>query len=400
MTVQQVRALGPVLGAYLDAFADCFGDGNTRYHLKEYVSGQLSDLPRKSVEPIAHLLDLPPRTLQEFLSLSHWDEARLRDRLQQIVQRDHGEAEMIAIVDESGCPKKGKKTACVQRQYCGATGKMDNCVMTVQLCCCSFDGQFRAILDSDLYLPEEGWDPRRRREAGIPDALGYRPKYQIALEQLAHAAENGVQLAWVVADEWYGQKPAFIAALEQLGLRFVLQIPRNLLGWLTARAEYAEVQHLVRYSRAMRQQPWRRYHIKDSSAGALVWEVKAAAFWMPREAEAAGPYWLVAARDVLEPETIRYFLSNASGGVPLEVILHVGFSRWAVEQSLEEEKGELGLDQFEVRKYGAVLRHLRLTQLSHLFLSRQRQRLRGKKPGGDDLPGARGSQCLAGCVAA
>jgi SRSO17 transposase len=118
MTVQQIRALGPALARYLDEFADCFLSPDTRYHLKEYVSGQLSDLQRKSVQPIARLMDVPPRTLQEFLSLAEWDHDRLRDTLQHIVVRDHGEVQAIGIVDESGYPKKGKKTACVQRQYC------------------------------------------------------------------------------------------------------------------------------------------------------------------------------------------------------------------------------------------------------------------------------------------
>ena len=229
MTIQQIRALGPALCRYLDEFADCFISFDTRYHLKEYVSGQLSNLPRKSVEPIAHLMDVPPRTLQEFLSLSDWDDDRLRDTAQRIVARDHAEAQAVAIVDESGFPKKGTRTACVHRDYCGAVGKIDNCVMSVHLCYASFDCRFRTMIDSDLYLPKEGWNgPERRKKAGIPDSLVYRPKYQIALEQLQRALGNGVHLGWVTADEWYGEKQAFIQGLEALGLRFVLEIPKNL----------------------------------------------------------------------------------------------------------------------------------------------------------------------------
>ncbi len=93
-----------------------------------------------------------------------------------------------------------------------------------------------------------------------------------------------------------------------------------------------------------------------------------------------GPYWLVAARNVLDRDEIKYFLSDASPGVPLEVILHVAFHRWSVERTLEDEKDELGLDHFEVRKYVSVLRHLRITQVSHLFLARQTERLRKKNP--------------------
>ena len=336
MTAQQIRALGPAMAKYLDEF----GDFDTRYHLKEYVSGQLSDLPRKSVEPIAHLMDVPPRTLQEFLSLSVWDDDRLRDTVQRIVARDHAQEQAIAIVDESGFPKKGHQTACVHRDYCGAVGKIDNCVMTVHLCYASFDGQFRTMIDSDLYMPKEGWnDPDRRKEAGIPDSVVYRPKYDIALEELARAAINGVHVAWVTADEWYGEKPAFVEGVEKLGLHFVLEIPRNLMGWVrepaSADTPRGEVQNLARWSHPLLYQDWTPYHIKDTGMGPMVWEVKSAPFWMKRGDDVAGPYWLVVARNTLHPDEIKYFLSNASAGVPLEVILHVAFRRWPVERCLE-----------------------------------------------------------------
>ena len=402
MTVQQIQALGPALSQYLDEFADCFVSPDTRYHLKEYVKGQLSDVPRKNVQRIARLMDVPPRTLQEFLSLSDWDDQRLRDTVQHIVVRNHNEEQAIGIVDESGYPKKGKKTACVQRQYCGAVGKKDNCVMGVHLCYASFDGKFRAMLDSDLFLPEHGWTAERRKEANIPDAVVYRPKHEIALEQIQRAMANGMHLGWVTADEWYAEKPSFVAGLEAMGLRFVLEIPKNLMGWLyepkDPDARRGEVQDLVRWSRPMLSQEWTEYHIKDTDAGPMVWEVRAAPFWMKREGKVVGPYWLLAARDRLSQDTVKYFLSNASAGVPIEVILHVAFSRWSVERTLEDEKDELGLDHFAVRKYPSVLRHLRITQVSHLFLAHQTQRLAEKKHGGDDLPGPQGGQHSAGCA--
>jgi SRSO17 transposase len=404
MTVQQIRALAPRLSAYLDEFADCFLTFETRYHLKEYVQGQLSNLPRKSAEPIANLMDVPPRTLQEFLSYSQWDHDRLRDTVQRIVARDHAETQAIGIIDESGHPKKGTKTACVQRQYCGASGKIDNCVMGVHLCYASFDTHFRAMLDSDLFLPEHGWDAARRREAGIPDSLVYRPKHIIALEQVRRAAENGLRFGWIVADIWYGEKPAFITGLEELGQRFVLEIPKNLMGWVRQPADAdtkrGEVQNLVRWSRPMLDQPWVDLHIKDTGKGPKVWEARSCPLWLKRGDSVAGPYWLIALRDRLDQEHIKYFLSNASPGMPLEVLVHVAFSRWPVERCLEDEKSELGLSHFEVRKHDGVLRHLRITQVSHLFLARQTQRLAEKKSGSDDLPGAGCGQCVDRRVAA
>ena len=182
MTVEQIRSLGPALAKFLDEFSDCFKTPQTREHLKHYVKGQLSDLPRKSVEPMANLAEVPPRTLQEFLSLSDWDQQLLRTRLQQLVAREHADPNAIGILDASGHPKKGSQTACVHRQYCGATGKLDNCVMGVHLAFVSWDNNFRAMLDSELFLPKSWSEDKERREAAqIPPELTHRPKSELAV---------------------------------------------------------------------------------------------------------------------------------------------------------------------------------------------------------------------------
>jgi SRSO17 transposase len=347
MTAHQIRSLGPAFSDYIDEFADCFQSGDTRQHLKDYVKGQLSDLPRKSVEPMARLAEVPPRTLQEFLSLSDWDHDLLRTRLHQIVARDHADPNAIGIVDESGHPKKGNKTACVQRQYCGTTGKIDNCVMTVHLAYASWDGVFRAMIDSDLFLPE-GWseDPKRRQMVQVPDGVTYRPKYDIALEQLRRARSNGMNFAWVTADEWYGAKGPFVSALEAMGQHFVVEVRRDLLGWLHApptgpqggvprRDERrcdgggSTIENLCAHSRVMTKQAWKRFHVKDTQKGPMVWEAKAALWWTERDGRIAGPYRLVIARDVLDRDEVKYFLSDRSD-VPLRVTLHVAFSRWPI----------------------------------------------------------------------
>ena len=414
MTSEQIRSLGPALNEFLSEFDDCFVTGQTRGHLREYVKGQLSDLPRKSVEPMAELAEVPARTLQEFLSLSDWDHGLARDRVQRVVARDHADADAVGIVDESGHPKKGNKTACVQRQYCGNTGKIDNCVMTVHLAYVGDaagggggggGGGFRTMLDSGLYLPACWDDDRERRaKAQVPDGVHYRPKYEIALEQLRRAKANGVAFAWVTADEWYGEKPAFVAGLERMGQPFVLEIPRNLMGWSHEPADAdgprGKAQDLCRHAPVFTGQKWKRYHVKDSTKGPVVWEAKAARFWMRRDGQVVGPYRLMVARDVLDPGEVKYFLSDRID-VPARVTLRVGLTRWPVERCLEDEKTELGLSHFECRKYPAVLRHLLVTQISHLFLARQTQRLRGGKRcrARDGVPGPHRRRGAAGRVA-
>jgi len=125
MDANEIGGLGSALMDFLGEFEDCFGRSEPREHLRTYVSGQLSDLPRKSVEPIALSAEVPPRTLQRFLELVEWDEVRLRDQQQRVVARDHADREAIGIIDETGHPKKWKHTAGVKRQWCGNRGKVD-----------------------------------------------------------------------------------------------------------------------------------------------------------------------------------------------------------------------------------------------------------------------------------
>lgn len=388
MTTDQILGLGPELAAFLKEFEGCFGRVEPRRKLEVYVGGQLSRLPRKSAEPIALAARIPPRTLQEFLASDDWDEDTMAERVRGLVARDHGDDQAIGVIDESGHPKKGCKTAGVSRQYCGNTGKIDNCVMTVHLTYTTFDNQFRTMIGSDLYLPKCWHEDRERcRRAKIPEELVYRPKYTIALEQLDRARADGVDFRWITADEWYTQKPLFVAGLEGRGLRFVLEAPRNFMAWLHDPRQdpvtpAKPIENLCRYSRAMMRQAWQKYYVKDTDKGPMVWEVKAAPCWLPRNGGVVGPYWLIIARNVLDPREVKYFISNAAPGVPLPAILHVAFSRWPVERCLQDEKTELGLSHFEVRCYPALKRHLLITQVSHLFLARQTARLRGEKSRG------------------
>ena len=410
MEAKQIAKMGRELDAFLGEFDDCFSRSEPREHLRTYVGGQLSDLPRKSVEPIALAAGVRPRTLQGFLSLLEWDSQRMVDRMQWMVARDHGDRQAIGVVDETAHPKKGRHTACVQRQWCGATGKVDNCVVSVHIAYAADD--VHCLLDSDLYLPAS-WaqDAARRREVGIPPEAHYRKKSQIALAQIRRALGNGIRVAAWTFDENYGKEPDFLDGLEAVGQSYVGEVPSTFRGWshpprvlgrptpralrkggprlrcprLARQAPAAsEVRNLVRYSPAFREQPWQRFKIKDGEKGPIVWEVKAAPFYRRGGPERLpGPmHTLIVARNVLDPQQVKYFVSNrvpGSDGVSLEWMLWVAFSRWPVERCFEVGKRELGMDHFEARSWRAIHRHLAITQLTLLFCARVHQRLRGKK---------------------
>ena len=231
MDADTILRMRPMLTEYLHEFDGCMGRITNRAHLQTYVSGQLGDLERKSVEPIADAAGVPPRTLQEFLSMLKWDEQAARDQVQRRVARGHAHPHSIGVIDETSFQKQGSKTACVQRQWCGSRGKKDNCVVSVHLGYVA--GDFHTLIDGDLFLPEKTWHGNRTRcrTAGIPDDVVYRAKWKIALEQVQRALGNGLRFSWLTFDEGYGGKPPFLRGLDGLGQNYVAEIPVNFVGW-------------------------------------------------------------------------------------------------------------------------------------------------------------------------
>ena len=242
MTPDQMIALGAAFAAFLRIFENCIVYQPTVEHLHSYCRGLLSDLPRKSIEPIALACGTAVRTLQEFLRDHVWDHFRMCDQLQQRltgqpVLNAADDLGTVGVIDETSVVKKGTKTPGVHRQYCGARGKLENCIVTVHLGIVC--GLFKTLLDAALFLPKVWSEDRARcREAKIPDDVVYRPKWRIALEQLTRAIANGLKFDWLTFDEYYGGKPAFLEDLDaRPGMYYVLAKFRVISGvWQRGRA--------------------------------------------------------------------------------------------------------------------------------------------------------------------
>ena len=405
MDADQIRRLKPDLARYLKRFDDCFARRDTRAHFPVYVEGQLSDLQAKSCEPIALGAGIAPRTLQEFLAHYCWDDNRMRDRLQEIVIHEHAGQNSIGIIDETSDVKKGNKTPGVQRQWCGTVGATENCIVTVHLAYVA--GDFHCLLDGELFLPESWSNDRPRcRAAGIPEDLVYHPKWQIGLELYDCAVANGVEFDWLTVDEGYGSKPRFLQGLDERGQCFVAEVPVVFSCWTRvprATRPYRRktgrprkrprlqrpswVRDLLKYSPALRDQTWVRYRVKDGEKGPLVWEVKQTRVTMKNDQGLPGmPLHLVVARNVMDRQEVKFFVSNAPSQTKVETLLLVAFSRWRVERCFQDQKQEIGLDQWQGRHYAALRRHLILSCVSYLFMARVCDRLRGEKSGGNRLP--------------
>jgi len=407
MNADQIRSLQPALAALLRRFRKCFKTDKGFGHLEEYVLGLMTDLPRKSIEPIALAAGVPVRTLQEFLAFFPWDHERVNRQLQQLVMDKHACEGAIGVIDATGHPKQGDKTPGVQRQYCGERGKVENSVVAQHLLYTNNDPQnpFTCMLASDLFLPKK-WaaDRERCRAAGIPDEVEHRTKWQIALDQLESAIGHGVRLSWTTFDEDYGQAPGFWFGLDRLGLRGVGEVPKSFYCWpsrphcrsLQAAHASKRVDNVCRYSPIFRDQEWKTMHIKNTTRGPVIWEVKAdRVHLVDASTEPSQPtdrqYWLIVARNPSTKE-YKYFASNAPQKTPLEEMLRVAFARWHVEKWFERAKQETGLGAFEVRTYQSLIRHWLCSRIAMYFLADQTGRLRGEKSADHAGAGGRGGQ--------
>jgi SRSO17 transposase len=397
MTPEQLMALGAAFAVYLRLFEACFVDRRTAEHLHAYCRGLLSDLPRKSIEPMALACGTAVRTLQEFLRDHVWDHFRMRDQLQQRLAQlpalnSADELGTIGVIDETSTAKKGTKTPGVRRQWCGSLGKVDNCIVTVHLGVVR--GLFKTLVDGELFLPKIWSEDRERcREAAIPDEVVYRQKWRIALEQLDRAAANGLTLNWLTFDEYYGSKPGFLAALDaRPGMYYVGEVPRNFRclasrprgkkpknGWRGKRAD-----NLVRFSSAWNQRDWQGVSLSRLTLDKQEWEIRAGQVYVVRHGALSDrTYWLIVARNLATGE-VKYFISNAPADTPVEKLLRVAFSRWNVEHTFRVAKTEIGFGHFEGRSYVALMRHIIMCLVVMGFVAEHTDRLRGEKSGDDD----------------
>jgi SRSO17 transposase len=386
MTEQEITALGPAFASYLRRFRGSFGQDRTATHFDTYCRGLLSDLPRKSIEPIALEAGTAVRTLQEFLVTARWDQTSARDTL----QKDLGAAVAglpadplgtIVVIDETSCRKWGDHTPGVQRQYLGCVGKIDNGIVTVHIGVAK--GTFQALLDADLYLPKS-WaaDRPRCRAAGIPDEVKHRTKWRLAVDQLLRLGAHGVSFDWLTFDEGYGAAVPFLKFLNLVSQRFVAEVPVNfsVREKAGAKARRADARLSATDARG-----GTRHRIAHRTVRASFWRAVTAVVWV-----ADREHTLVATINEATGE-VKYFLTNATTA-SLTRVLAVAFRRWTVEHAFRLGKQEAGLMDYEGRHYTGLVRHLTLALVVLGFVATHTERLRGEKPGGNGGTGVPGTE--------
>jgi SRSO17 transposase len=339
-----------------------FRRAEVRKRAGRFLEGLTSAVERKNGWQIAEELgEHGPRGVQRLLGEADWDEEAVRDDLQAYVIEHLGEDDAILVVDETGFVKKGKKSAGVARQYSGTAGRRENSQVGVFLLYASAKGA--AFLDRALYLPEE-WtaDRVRCREAGIPDEVEFATKGELAKQMLSRAFAAGVQAQWVAGDTVYGYDELRLW-LEEQQKNYVVAVPETHLVWVAG--QHQPIGYLAAL---LPQSAWVVLSAGEGSKGPRLYEW--AWLQLPEQTEAVSQRarWVLIRRSLADPSKRAYYRAAGPASTRLSDLVHVAGSRWKIEEGLEEAKGEVGLDQYEVRGFRAWYRFVTLALLAHALL--------------------------------
>ena len=331
-----------------------------------YLRGLLSPVERKNGWQLAEQAgDATPDGVQRLLYNYRWEADLVRDDLRDYVVEHLGEADGVVVVDETGFLKKGDKSVGVQRQYSGTAGRIENCQVGVFLAYASAKG--RTLLDREVYLPQvwsDDWE--RLREAGVPEDVCFRTKPQLAQLMLRRALESGVPFAWFTGDEVYGSDRKLRLWLEREEIPHVMAIKSNEKLW--ARTDKGSLQERAdRLASGVEESAWVRCSAGNGAKGPRVYDWAAVEIRPLREPGKG--HWLLARRSLAKPGKLAYYVCFGPAETALEELVRVAGTRWAIEECFEEAKGEVGLDQYEVRRWDGWYRHITLAMLAQAYLT-------------------------------
>jgi SRSO17 transposase len=363
----EVRGWAVGLSALHHRIAKHFVRAEPRQLAYDYLRALISPIERKNGWQIAEQLGAAtPDGVQRLLATAQWDADKVRDDLQSYVVEHLGDPDAVLVIDETGFLKKGTKAVGVKRQYSGTAGRTENCQIGVFLAYASPRG--RTFLDRELYLPQE-WatDAARREEAGVPEELTFATKPQLARRMLERACKAGVPTAWVTGDSVYGSDCTLRREVTARGQQYVLAVKSTQSVWVWEQG-VPQQQPLRDIVARVAADKWVQLSAGDGAKGPRMYDwtwgfIRESAF------QAGWLEWWLARRSLSDPTEVAYYLACAPAETTLQRLVWVAGTRWAVEETLETGKGEVGLDQYEVRKWTGWYRHITLALLAHAFLT-------------------------------
>jgi SRSO17 transposase len=354
-----------------------FARPEVRAHARLYLQAILSDIPRKNGWQIAeHARQSRPDGMQRLLSRAVWDEDGVRDVLRTFVcqtlhpssllpiSATNAQVFPVLVLDESGFPKRGRHSAGVAPQYCGLTGRVENCQVGVFLSYVTACGH--ALIDRELYLPQDWCDDLpRRRAAHIPDHVSFLTKPELAKRMIQRAQAAQLPISWIVADTVYGHSTDLRQWLEEQGNAHALAVPSIEVVCVQTRSGLllADVASIAK--QALRVCDWLCLSASLGTKGERLFDW--ARLPVVHGGTTDGCHWLVVRRRLDDPNELAYFLVWAPPETSLPTMVQAIGARWHIEEDLEANK-DLGLDHYEVRSYLGWYRHITLVMLASAFL--------------------------------
>lgn len=353
---------------WLDAFdrmVDRIGTHLGRAELREntaaYLRGLVASVDRKNSWQLAESAGyLTPHAFQRLLSRASWLADSVRDELRDYVVERLGDPNGILIVDETGFLKKGDKSAGVARQYSGTAGRVENCQIGVFLAYRSDHGA--AFCDRRLYLPEP-WtdDAERRKAAGIPDAVSFATKPELARDMIRDALNALTPCRWVVADEVYGGDSKFREFLESNELGYVAAVPSNRKFML-----YGRLESVRDHAASLGNKDWSRLSCGKGTKGERLYDWAFVPFEVMSDSKFARG--LLIRRSIADPAERAFYMCHFRQGTTIEELVRVAGSRWSIETAFEQAKQEVGLADYEVRSWTGWYRHITLSMFAYAFV--------------------------------
>lgn len=339
-----------------------FRRAEVRRRVRRFLEGLLAPVERKNGWQLAEAIgERGPHGVQRLLLEADWDQEAVRNELRSYVLAHLGEEAGILVVDETGFLKKGKKSAGVAPQYSGTAGGRANCQIGVFLLYASAQGA--AFIDRELYLPDEWTEDRVRcREAGIPNAQGFATKGELAQHMLARAFAAGVRAAWVVGDSVYGSDElrTWLQGQQQ---PYVLAVAQTHPVWCAGRAQPVGLVAALLPAEA-----WTPLSAGEGSQGPRLYDWAWLEVDVEPEARQGQRSWILIRRSLSQPSERAYYRVWGPPETTLAELVQVAGRRWTIEAGLEEAKGEVGLDHYEVRTWRGWYRHITLALLAHALL--------------------------------
>jgi SRSO17 transposase len=397
-----LRGMNPRLEVFVRPFAECLGSDAQRRNATGYVLGLLSNLGAKTAEAIAYLHDRERQGLQKFLGQADWDHRPLVAELVRQVGEELGEPDGVLVFDPSAFPKKGTESVGVQRQWCGRLGKLENCQVGIYLAYVS--RREHALADVRLYLPKEWTTRKRRREAGVPAAVRFRTRHELALEML-DGSGPALPHGWVSGDDEMGRSSWFRGELRSRGECYLLAVPSNTsVRDLAApdppypghgRPALAPFGRADRWAAAVPAGAWQAVEVRDGEKGPVV--VHAARTLVQARADNRASdvaELLVVFRERQGDGTWKhdYLLSNAPLDTPLAEFARVFKAQHRIEECLKRAKGEAGLADYQVRTWAGWHHHQALSLVATWFLTQEARRGKKADPGVDRAAGPGGDR--------